>query len=156
MYKTKSELYELVSDLMSEDEFHREINRRCDELEGLLNEEAIAYLLVDEMGRNVVRSASISDLSNGDSVSLQALVDDVSEPRKFKRKNRGEGQVVNITIHDDTGSCRFTLWNKDVEAVIEGKIKIGSKIRIVNGYVKISDYGTEINVGKWGMFFIEE
>ena len=70
MYKTKSELYELVSDLMGKDRYDREIEKRFEDYEGLLSEEAIAYLLVDELGRNVMESVSISDLKNKDSPPL--------------------------------------------------------------------------------------
>ena len=155
MYKTKSELYELVSDLMGKDRYDREIEKRFEDYEGLLSEEAIAYLLVDELGRNVMESVSISDLKNKDSVSLIVEVEDLGEPRSFNRKDGSVGQVANITVGDETARCRLTLWDKDVEAVKNGKIKKGTKIRIVNGYVKVTDFGLEINIGRWGAFFIE-
>jgi replication factor A1 len=155
MYKTKSELYEMVSDLMAKDKFDEEIRKRFDEYEGLLSEEAIAYLLVDELGKNVMDKMRISDLKEGDSVSLVVNVEDVKDPREFKRKNGNVGQVVNIDVKDETGRCRLTLWDKDVETVKDGRIKKGSRIKIVNGYVKVSDFGTEINIGRWGLFFIE-
>lgn len=155
MYKTKSELYELVNDLMSKGEFESEIQKRYEEYEELLSEEAIAYLLVDELGRNVMEIMNISDLKNGDSASLVVEVEDIGRPKEFKRKNGSEGQVVNISISDETGRCRLTLWDKDVDNVKENKIAKGMKLRIVNGYVKISDFGMEINIGRWGTFFEE-
>jgi replication factor A1 len=155
MNKTKIELYELVKDLMEKEKFEKEIKTRYDEYEGLLNEEALAYLIVDELGRSVIESVKISELKEGDSVSLVVDVEDVREPREFTRKNGSTGQVVNIEITDGTGRCRLTLWDKDVEAVKSGKIRKGSKIRIVNGYVKVSDFGTEINIGRYGQFFVD-
>jgi len=155
MYKTKSELYEMVRDLMAKDKFDKEIRKRFDEYEGLLSEEAIAYLMMDELGKNVMDKMMISDLKEGDSVSMVVDVEDVKDPREFKRKNGNVGQVVNIDVKDETGRCRLTLWDKDVEAVKDSRIKKGSKIKIVNGYVKVSDFGTEINIGRWGLFFIE-
>ncbi len=155
MSKTRSELYELVSDLIDKEKFEEEIEKRFQEYEGLLSEEAIAYLMVDELGRSVMESTSISELKEGDSVSLIVNVEDVREPREFLRKNGSKGQVVNVEITDGTGRCRLTLWDKDVEAVRSGKIKRGSKIRIVNGYVKVSDFGTEINIGRYGQFFVD-
>jgi replication factor A1 len=155
MYKTKSELYERVRDLMAKDKFDEGIRNKFDEYEGLLSEEAIAYLMVDELGKNVMDKMMISDLKEGDSVSMVVDVEEVKDPREFKRKNGNIGQVVNIDVRDETGRCRLTLWDKDVEAVKDGRIKKGSKIKIVNGYVKVSDFGTEINIGRWGLFFIE-
>ncbi|UCG68014.1 MAG: DNA-binding protein [Thermoplasmata archaeon] len=155
MYKTKSELYELVKDLMNQDDFEKEIEKRFHEYEGLLNEDAIAYLIVDEKGKNVMDMATISELKDGDSVSLEVHVEDIKEPREFKRKNGSLGQVANLIVADETAMCRLTLWDKDVETVKDGTIKKDSKIRIVNGYVKVSSFGMEINIGKWGLFFID-
>lgn len=154
MYKTKSELYELVKDLMAEEKFNEEITKRYNEYEELLSEDAIAYLIVDELGKNVMEKITISDLKDGDSVSLEVKVEDIKKPREFKRKNGSLGQVANIFVTDETATCRLTLWDKDVEAVLDGKIKKGSTIRIVNGYVKDSNFGLEINIGKWGLFFV--
>lgn len=144
----------MVSDLMPKDKFEEEIKKRDDEYEGLLSEEAIAYLIVDELGRNIMDKAIISELKDGESVSLEVKVEDIKEPREFKRKDGSTGQVVNIVIKDETAKCRLTLWDKDVEAVKKSRIKKGSRIKIVNGYVKVSDFGVEINIGRWGLFFI--
>lgn len=154
MYKTKSELYEMVSDLMPKDKFEEEIKKRDDEYEGLLSEEAIAYLIVDELGRNVMDKVKISELKDGESVSLEVKVEDIKEPREFKKKDGSTGQVVNLVIKDETAKCRLTLWDKDVEVVKNGRIKKGSRIKIVNGYVKVSNFGVEINLGRWGLYFI--
>jgi replication factor A1 len=154
MYKTKSELYELVKDQMTEDKFNKEIAKRYNEYEELLSEDAIAYLIVDELGKNLIETVRISDLKDGDSVSLEVKVEDIKKPREFKRKNGTMGQVANLFVTDESATCRLTLWDKDVEAVLDGKIKKGSKIRIVNGYVKDSSFGLEINIGKWGLFFV--
>ena len=154
MYKTKSELYEMVGDLISKDKFEEEIRKRFDEYEGLLSEDAIAYLIVDELGRNVMDKVTISELKDGESVSLEVKVEDIKEPREFKKKDGSTGQVVNVVIKDETAKCRLTLWDKDVEAVKNSRIKKGSRIKIVNGYVKVSDFRVEINIGRWGLYFI--
>ncbi len=145
----------MVSDLMPKDRFDKEIRKRFDEYEGLLSEEAIAYLMVDELGRSVMDTVTISELKEGGSVSLEVQVEEIKDPREFKRKNGSVGQVVNLIVKDETAKCRLTLWDKDVEAVKSGGIKKGSRIKIVNGYVKVSDFGTEINIGRWGLFFID-
>ncbi|UCE38428.1 MAG: DNA-binding protein [Thermoplasmata archaeon] len=155
MYKTKSELYELVSDLMTKDEYETEIKKRFEEYEGLLSEEAISYLIIDELKRNIVETTTISEFKDKESVSLEVRVEDIGGPREFKRKNGSLGQVVNITVFDKTGKCRLTLWGKDVETVKNKIIKIDSKIKIVNGFVKITDFGPEINIGRWGLFFVD-
>lgn len=155
MYKTKSELYDLVKDLMTKEEFESEIKKRNEEYEGLLSEEAISYLIVDEKGRIIPTKQKVSELKHGESASLEVNVHEIKEPREFKRKNGSSGQVVNVIVFDETGKCRLTLWDKDVEAVKNGIITNDSKIRIVNGYVKITDFGTEISCGRWGLLFID-
>ena len=155
MHKTKSQLYEDIKDLMTEDEFESEIRKRAKEYDGLLSEDAISYLIVDELGKKVVPGTTISKIENGDNVSLTVKVEEIGEIREFTKKDGTPGRVANITVSNDTGSCRFTLWNKDVDALTNNKIHVGSRIKIVNGYVKISNFGTEISVGRWGMFSIE-
>jgi replication factor A1 len=155
MYKTKSELYGLIKDLMTKEEFESEIKKRIDEYEGLLSEEAISYLIADEKGRIVPTKQKVIDLKHGESASLEVKVQEVQEPREFKRKNGSSGSVVNIIVFDETAKCRLTLWDNDVKAVKSGIITNDSKVRIVNGYVKVTDFGTEISVGRWGLLFIE-
>jgi replication factor A1 len=155
MYKTKSELFELVKDIMTKDEFESEIKKKTEEYEGLLNEDAISYLIVDEKGRIAPTKQKVSDLKHGDSASLEVKVEEIKDPREFKRKNGTEGQVVNIIVTDETGKCRLTLWDKEVEAVKNGIITIDSKIRIANGFVKVTDFGTEISCGRWGLLFVD-
>lgn len=140
---------------MTKDEFESEIRKRAKEYDGLLSEDAISYLIVDELGGKVVPGTTISKIENGDSVSLTVKVEEIGEIREFIKKDGTLGRVANIIVSDDTGSCRFTLWNKDVDALTGNKIHVGSRIKIVNGYVKISNFGTEISVGRWGMFSVE-
>jgi replication factor A1 len=155
MYKTKPELYELVKDLMTQEEFESEIKKRIEENEDLLSEEAISYLIVDEKDRIIPTKQKVADLKHGESASLDVKVQEIKEPREFKRKNGSSGQVVNVIVFDETGKCRLTLWDKDVEFVKSGIITIDSKIKIVNGYVKVTDFGTEISCGRWGLLFID-
>jgi replication factor A1 len=156
VFKTRSELYDQIADLMTEDEFESEIRKRDKECGGLLSEDAISYLIVDELGRSDSASAKISDLKNGDNVSLTVSVEELGMIREFTKKDGTSGRVTNITVSDGTGSCRFTLWNKDVDALTDNTINVGSRIKIVNGYVKVSNFGVEISTGRWGMYTVED
>jgi replication factor A1 len=84
------------------------------------------------------------------------VVKELGKIREFNKKDGSKGTVANITVSDETGTCRFTLWNKDVEVLTSNKIKVGSNIKIINGYVKTSNFGTEISTGRWGMFTVEK
>lgn len=155
MYRNKKELYELVRERIDERSFDMEIDKRVKGYGGLLSEDAAAHLLVDEMGVDLAVTGRIADMSQGDSVSLSVRVTDIGKIREFSRKNGSMGRVINLTIADDSGTCRLTLWDSDVEYVQTGKISTGSTIRIVNGYVKVTDFGVEVNIGRWGAFTVE-
>ena len=56
--------------------------------------------------------------------------------------------MTNLVIFDETERCGLTLLDSDVEGVKSGKIKIGSRINIVNDFAKVSDFGLEVNIGR--------
>ncbi|MDI6916607.1 MAG: OB-fold nucleic acid binding domain-containing protein [Thermoplasmatales archaeon] len=150
MRKTKTESYELVKDLISKKDFEKEIKKRFDEYNQLLDEDAIAFLIVDEMGRNVGHVSTIRELKDGEEATIYAAVTKIFEPRVFEKNGR-KGKVVNIEIKDETGECRLVLWDRDVELVENGTIKENTVLKVVNGYVKKTENWFEINVGKWGV-----
>ena len=53
MHKTKTELLELSADIKPKKEFEKEINRQYTLYDELLDKDTIAYLLVDQLGRNI-------------------------------------------------------------------------------------------------------
>ncbi|MBU3902155.1 MAG: hypothetical protein KKE04_02170 [Candidatus Thermoplasmatota archaeon] len=149
MQKTKTEYYELVKDLISHDDFEKEIKKRFDEYNHLLNEDAVALLIVDEMGRNVEHVSTIRELKDAEEVTVYVAVTKIFEPRVFEKNGR-KGKVVNLEIKDETGECRLVLWDRDVKLVEKGIIKENTVLKVVNGYIKKIGGGFEINVGKWG------
>ena len=57
-------------------------------------------------------STKISDVKDGmGNVNLVAKVLDISDIRTFNKKDGSKGRVGNITIGDDTGKIRVTLWD---------------------------------------------
>jgi replication factor A1 len=152
MHKTKNELYDLVKDLKSKNEFEDEIQSRFLTCNKLLNKDTIALLLVDELGRNKQVFHKISELQPNSEYTIIGIVTHIYDSKSFKRKNGTTGKVINLIISDDSASCRLVLWNKDVERMANKKIIIGSTVKIVNGYTKNGYNGLEINVGRWGMF----
>ncbi|EMA11596.1 replication factor A1 [Haloarcula vallismortis] len=58
------------------------------------------------------------------------------------------GKVRNLTVEDETGKTRVTLWDEDTE--LADHIYRNDKIKITGGYTKESDYspnGVEIHLG---------
>lgn len=155
MRKKIFEIYKSIEDLMDEEMFKKEIEQRYEDFEGLLNEEAIAMMIVDELGRTRKRFVKISELPRSRDASLKVVVKGVNDIREFKRKNGKRGRVLNINIADDSGECRLTLWDDEVKLVEEGDIRIGNILRIINGNVKVTNFGVEVGIGRWGQIEVE-
>ena len=144
-------LYALISDLMSKERFLSEIRKRSEEYNGLLDDEAIAYLIVDELGRNPGNRMHIGELSNGINATVVATVERVGE---VEVKKNGKYRLMRILISDQTGKCHLILWNEEIEEI--GKtLKEGDRIKIINGYVKENMYGLQISLGRWGIIVKE-
>jgi hypothetical protein len=153
--KNKDELYALVKDLLSEEEFEGEIEKRYKEYDDLLDKETIALLIVDERGRNELDWKKISELKENEEIMIQLKVANIGNLKCFNKKNGRQGHVINIDVVDDTGKCRLTLWDKDVELVKNKTIKKGSTVKLIDGFVRKTKFGIEIGKGRCGMLIID-
>jgi replication factor A1 len=147
--------YEKVKDLVSEDAFERSIDEAIVEWGGLLDRDAASMLVVERLGRSVASIARIADLEEGMEVSLRAEVVSVSPLREFSRKDGSRGRVVNLDLRDDSGACRFVLWDDDVELVERGKIAPGTRVRALDCFVRRTNFGLEVSRGKFGALLVE-
>ena len=155
MQKNRQQLYDLIKDIKTKKEFEKEIKNKSKEFEDLIDEDVISLLIVDELGRNTQTISKISSLKPGTENTILGRITNINQLRKFERKNGKKGKVINLEIEDDTGKCGLVLWDKDVELVKNNKIKIGSNVKIINGYLKDGYNGLEINIGRWGLIEIE-
>ncbi len=149
------EYYELVDDIYDEEEFMDEVRRRKEEeFNGLFTEEIVARLIAAEDGRSEASiEKDISELEAGDSATVLGEVIDLGELRTFD-SGGNKGRVRNIRIDDGTGSVKVTLWNEETERV-GTEINLGSKIKVINGYVQDRGYGLQISGGRWGEIKVE-
>ena len=144
-----SDAYELVKDLISEEEFKAEIAKRSKTFGGLLDDGAIAHLIVDELGRNTHSLLKISALSPDSAATFYAKVVGEPQSREFSNGNgsgAGYGAYKKITavdVADETGKCTLIIWNGDAT------VRRGQTIKVTNGVVK-SQYGLEVTLGQWG------
>ena len=144
-------LYSLISDLMSYERFKFEIKKRKEKYGGLLNDEAIAYMIVDELDRNPGNKMKISDLYDGINATLEAKVDRIGE---VEIKRDGKLRIMRVDISDETGTCQLVLWNEEIDE-IGSALKEGMKLKIINGYVRENIYGLQISLGKWGLIIFQ-
>lgn len=155
MHNTKDQLYETIKDIQTKDEFEKEIAKRKKDYGDLIDEDAIALLIVDGLGRNKQNISNIADLESGLETTVFGKITNISKTRNFTRKNGSSGTVANLDITDDTGTCRLVLWNRDVELVTNKTIQQGTNVKIINGYTKDGFNGIEINTGRWSLIEIE-
>ncbi|MGC9176426.1 MAG: OB-fold nucleic acid binding domain-containing protein, partial [Thermoplasmata archaeon] len=113
----------------------------------LLSDEAIAYLIVDEYGRNPGNWVKIKDLIDCVNVSIIGTIKSIED--STIKKNGKDLNLRKILIKDETGECYLTLWNEELENY--SNLKVNDKIKIINCFAKMSNYGLQITLGKWGL-----
>jgi len=97
-------------------------------------------------------SVKIKELRDGmKRVNVQATVTEKSDPREVMSRFKDQTyRVATVTIADETGTVRLTLWNDQIEMV-----NVNDKVRIENGYVTSFRGEIQLNVGKFGTLTIE-
>ncbi|WP_122088320.1 single-stranded DNA binding protein [Halalkalicoccus subterraneus] len=91
----------------------------------------------------------IEDLSMGLSdVDVQGKVLATDSVRTFDRDDGSEGRVANLTLGDETGRIRITLWDERTGAVEE--FSPNQSVEITDGYVRERNGQLELHVGNRG------
>ncbi|WP_251328793.1 single-stranded DNA binding protein [Haloplanus pelagicus] len=91
----------------------------------------------------------VEDLSLGLSdVNLQGRVLATDSVRTFDRDDGSEGRVANLTLGDETGRIRVTLWDERADRATE--LDAGTSVEVVDGYVRERDGDLELHVGSRG------
>ena len=83
-------------------------------------------------------------------VDITVEVVSVEEPRTFNKFGR-EGRVANAIAKDDSGEIKLTLWNDDID-----KVKVGSKVKITNGYINEFQGEKQLTAGRLGKLEVVE
>jgi len=93
--------------------------------------------------------STVEALTMGQSdVSLRGLVLDTDSVRTFDRDDGSEGKVSNLTLGDETGRVRVTMWDDRADRATE--ISAGTAVEVVDGYVRERDGSLELHVGDDG------
>jgi len=85
MYKNKDELYKLVKDIKSREDFEKEIKKLIESYNNLIDEDAAALLIVDKLGRNKQHILGISELRPNMDCTIFGKVERIYQPKKFER-----------------------------------------------------------------------
>ncbi|WP_248895651.1 single-stranded DNA binding protein [Haloplanus halobius] len=91
----------------------------------------------------------VEDLSLGLSdVNLRGRVLSTDTVRTFDRDDGSEGRVANLTLGDETGRVRVTLWDERADRATE--LDPETSVEVVDGYVRERDGDLELHVGSRG------
>ncbi|GAB3703324.1 single-stranded DNA binding protein [Halorubrum pallidum] len=102
-----------------------------------------------EVDVQVLDTYRVDDLSLGASdVDLVGQVLDTDAVRTFDRDDGSEGRVANLTVGDETGRVRVTLW--DDKADLADEFAAGEVVEVGDGYVRERDGDLELHVGDRG------
>ncbi len=151
----RSPFYAKVEDVLSREEFDAQVESVIGEWGGLLDRDVAAMVVVERLGRSVASFARIADLEEGMEANLRATIVSVSPIRTFTRQDGTGGRVVNLELRDESGFCRFALWDDDVGLVERGKAAVGATVRALDCYVKRTNFGLDVSRGKFGALVIE-
>ena len=148
--------YEQVKDRITPEEFDRRVEATREAWGRLLDLDTAAMLVVEELGGSVATFTRVADLEEGMEANLRARVVGLSPVRTFSRQDGSDGRVVNLELRDDSGFCRFPLWDADVDLVERGKVRVGATVRAIDCFVKRTPFGLEVTKGKYGTLVVEE
>jgi replication factor A1 len=97
-----------------------------------------------------IKPQKINEIKEGmNGINVLGKVLDLGKVRTFARKDGSSGKVSNITIGDDTGKIRVTLW--DAKAENPG-VKVGEIVEVMNAYARENSFSnsTELQLGSGG------
>jgi replication factor A1 len=77
-------------------------------------------------------------------VDIEVEVVEVEEPREFQKFGNA-GKVATAVVKDDSGTCKMSLWNEQVD-----QVKAGDKLKITNGYVNEYQGDMQLTTGRFG------
>ncbi|MEM2944632.1 MAG: hypothetical protein QW083_02340 [Methanomassiliicoccales archaeon] len=135
---------------MDERDIQIRIEKLRSEFGNLLDDEALRKLVMDELGLLVTNLRTISELNDREEASIVAEISRIYEIKEFKKPDGAIGKVRSVLVHDETGRCRLVLWDKDVELPDKMNWQEGVKLRLTNCYVKFSEYGIDVILGRKG------
>jgi replication factor A1 len=81
-------------------------------------------------------------------VNLRGVVLGTDSVRTFDRDDGTEGRVSNLTLGDETGRVRVTLWDERADRA--EALEAGQSVEVVDGYVREREGALELHVGDRG------
>ena len=87
----------------------------------------------------------INEIKRGmSSISVEGKIVDKSEPRRV-RTRYGPRSVADVTLQDETGSIKLSLWEEKIDSV-----SIGDKVKVGGAYVTEFKNQLQLNIPQSG------
>jgi replication factor A1 len=138
-----------------EEDLEGRVAKLRQEFGGLLDDEVLYRLAKEEGGNNMAPIKKIADLGDKEEISIVVKVTRINDTKTFQKRTGGEGKVRNINVEDETGTCRLTLWDDDVDLPENMNIEIGTQLKLTDCYTKQTDFGLDITKGRKGQIELE-
>ena len=103
-----------------------------------------AEIDVDVDGRTTIDALRLGQSD----VNVRGLVLDTESVRTFDRDDGSQGRVASLSLGDETGRVRVTLWDERADRAEE--LSAGTAVEVVDGYVRERDGDLELHVGDRG------
>lgn len=129
------------------EEFRARVEAHRAAFDGLLDDEALALLVLDELGLNDDAYVRLVDARSRAEASVEVRVSAPPARRTFQRRDGGTGEVTNVAIEDATGRATLVLWDRDGDKA--AGLRAGSALRVVHARVKDTKFGLELHASPW-------
>jgi replication factor A1 len=143
------EIFQQLSDQVSEEEFESRVSEKVSLMGGLCDRRTAALLVARELGASEVLTKVGRIRPETGNVAFTGRVISISEIKEFRRSDGSIGRVVNITLGDETGTIKAALWDEYTDLVKGGDIRLDQCLK-VRGLAKEGYSGTEVSIGRTG------
>ncbi|RLE39228.1 hypothetical protein DRJ17_01760 [Candidatus Woesearchaeota archaeon] len=135
---------------LGEEEIEAKINKKMDELSGLISKEGAAHIIANEFGIKLFEEFTgklkIAKVVVGmRDVEIVGKVQRVFEKREFQTEER-KGKVGSFIIADDTGSIRVACWGDKADVLDE--LKEDDIVKIKGAYVRENNNQKELHLNE--------
>ena len=142
-----AEIFDQLSDRISEEDFEQRVEEKVKLKGGLCDAKTAAMLVAREFGDFELKIERICPETG--KVIFTGKVVSISEIHEFSRSDGSVGRVANLTLGDETGTIRVVIWDEGTEALKNGDISVGQVLK-VRGITREGYMGTEVSLGQGG------
>ncbi|WP_369424900.1 OB-fold nucleic acid binding domain-containing protein [Methanothrix sp.] len=141
------EIFRQVSDRVSIEEFEARVNEKVSLMGGLCDPITAAMLVAHELGAGEILTKIKDIRPESGAVTFIGRVVQISEVREFSRSDGSTGRVASLTMGDETGMIKVTLWDDATDLISSGDIRVDQCLKI-RGFPRLGRSGVEISIGR--------